>query len=123
LYPVDAKQRARARQVQAWIRSDLMPIRTERTTQVIFYQQIAPALSVEGKQAAEKLFFFADQLLSQGAKNLFGEWSIADVDLSLMLQRLICNGDSMPQWLVDYANYQWLRPSIQAWVKMQRPPL
>lgn len=32
IYPADAKQRARARQVQAWLRSDLLPIRQERST-------------------------------------------------------------------------------------------
>ena len=30
IYPHDLQKRARARQVQAWIRSDLMPIREER---------------------------------------------------------------------------------------------
>jgi len=69
------------------------------------------------------LFFFTEQVLPLGANNLFGDWSIADVDLSLMLQRLICNGDPLPQRLLDYANYQWQRLSIQAWVKMPRPPL
>ncbi len=123
LYPSDAQQRARARQIQAWIRSDLMPIRTERSTQVIFYHRIAPPLSSEGQEAARKLFFFAEQLLPKDEKNLFGEWSIADVDLSLMLQRLIHNRDPVPQRLADYANYQWQRPSIQSWVQMQRPPL
>lgn len=32
LYPTEAHSRARARQVQAWLRSDLMPIRQERST-------------------------------------------------------------------------------------------
>lgn len=123
LFPSDARQRARARQVQAWMRSDLMPIRMERGTTVIFYNQKKPPLSLEAQQAARKLFFFTEQLLPQGARNLFGDWSIADVDLSLMLQRLICNGDEVPPRLADYANYQWQRPSVQAWMKEQRPPL
>ena len=36
LYPTDLRDRARARQVQAWVRSDLMPIREERPTFVVF---------------------------------------------------------------------------------------
>jgi len=123
LYPVDAKHRARARQLQAWLRSDLMPIRSERSTQVIFYRPSATPLSTSAQETARQLFFFTEQVLPLGANNLFGDWSIADVDLSLMLQRLICNGDPLPQRLLDYANYQWQRPSIQAWVKMPRPPL
>jgi len=121
LYPADIKQRARARQIQAWLRSDLMPIRSERSTQVIFIQPAATPLSVDARKTADKLFFVAEQLLPQGAKNLFGEWSIADVDLSLMLQRLICNGDSVPSRLVDYAKYQWQRAAIQEWVALKRP--
>ena len=121
LYPSDARQRARARQVQAWMRSDLMPVRMERGTRVIFYHVKRPPLSAEGQEAARKLFFFVDQLLPAGEQNLFGDWSIADVDLSLMLQRLICNGDQVPTRLADYANYQWQRPSVQAWVALQRP--
>ena len=37
LYPTDPRNRARARQVQAWLRSDLMPIRDERPTIIVFY--------------------------------------------------------------------------------------
>ncbi len=37
LYPANLHDRARARQVQAWLRSDLMPIRIERDTEVVFY--------------------------------------------------------------------------------------
>ena len=36
LYPHDLQKRARARQVQAWLRSDLMTIREERSTDVVF---------------------------------------------------------------------------------------
>jgi glutathione S-transferase len=36
LYPTNPHDRARARQVQAWVRSDLMPIREERPTFVVF---------------------------------------------------------------------------------------
>ena len=38
LYPQDAQARARVRQVQAWLRSDLMALRSERSTEVVFYR-------------------------------------------------------------------------------------
>jgi glutathione S-transferase len=123
LYPSDPRARARARQVQAWLRSDLMPIRQERSTEVIFYGRLAPSLSAAAQDAAKKLFAAADALLSQGGKNLFGSWSIADVDLALMLNRLVMHGDSVPQRLVSYARRQWERPSIQLWADQERPPL
>ncbi len=80
IYPHDLQKRARARQIQAWLRSDLMPIREERSTAVVFDGAKMPDLSEAGRQSAEKLFATATTLLAHGGKNLFGEWSIADAD-------------------------------------------
>ena len=123
VYPADPKQRARARQVQAWLRSDLLPIRQERSTLVVFYGQKMPPLSPAGQAAAHKLIGAAQALLAGNPDYLFGTWSIADVDLAVMLNRLILNGDSVPAELVAYAQRQWQRPSVQAWVNLSRPAL
>ncbi|MBN3786194.1 glutathione transferase [Burkholderia sp. Ac-20353] len=121
LYPADRRQHARARQVQAWLRSDLMPIRTERSTEVLFYGPSSEPLSSLAQASAQKLFAAADKLLAPGAANLFGDWSIADVDLAVMLNRLVLNDDPVPPRLADYARAQWERPSVQRWVKLKRP--
>jgi glutathione S-transferase len=123
LYPTDPRDRARARQIQAWVRSDLMPIRDERPTFVVFNSAKRPALSEAARAAAEQLFSAALALLESRTDNLFGDWSIADVDLAMMLQRLIAHGDTVPQRLIDYANEQWRRPSVQQWINKKRPPL
>ena len=123
VYPADLHQRARARQVQAWLRSDLLPIRQERSTLVVFYGQKMPPLSTVAQAAAHKLIGAAQALLAGQPEYLFGEWSIADVDLAVMLNRLILNRDPVPAELVDYAQRQWQRPSVQAWVNLQRPAL
>lgn len=123
VYPTDLKQRARARQVQAWLRSDLQAIRQERSTLVVFYAQKMPPLSPAGEAAAHKLIQAAQALLAGNPAYLFGAWSIADVDLAVMLNRLILNGDNVPTELVAYAQRQWQRPSVQAWVNLQRPAL
>ena len=124
LYPSNMKARARARQMQAWLRSDFLPIRSERTTVVLFYAPSATPLSVEAQGAAKILFAGATELLSHGEPYLCGaEWCIADVDLALMLNRLVLNGDAVPEHLAAYANRQWQRPSVQLWVNLKRPPL
>jgi len=123
LYPVGLRDRARARQVQAWLRSDLTPIREERPTFVVFCGAKRPTLSPQAIEAAQKLFAAALQLLEGRTEYLFGEWSIADVDLAMMLQRLVAHGDSVPQRLVDYAKHQWHRPSVQRWINHSRPTL
>jgi glutathione S-transferase len=123
LYPTDLRDRARARQIQAWVRSDLMPIREERPTWVVFCGAHKPALSAQALEATHKLFAAALRLLDGRTDNLFGQWSIADVDLAMMLQRLAAHGDPVPQQLVDYANHQWRRPTVQQWINHSRPRL
>ncbi|OZI62355.1 glutathione transferase [Bordetella genomosp. 11] len=120
VYPQDARLRARARQVQAWLRSDLLPIRNERGTDTVFIQPTATPLSAAAREAADKLFRVAEQLLPAQAGNLFGNWCIADTDLALMLNRLTMNGDAVPERLKAYAARQWQRPSVQQWVQQQR---
>jgi glutathione S-transferase len=123
LYPEPPRLRARARQVQAWLRSDLMPIRVERSTEVVFYGRTGAALSRDAVDASEKLFSLADRLLDQGATHLFGSWCIADVDLALMVNRLVLHGDPVPKRLADYAAQQFDRPSVSRWLALDRPPL
>jgi glutathione S-transferase len=123
LYPTDPRDRARARQIQAWVRSDLMPIRDERPTFVVFCGAKRPALSARAREAADTLFSAALALLGGRTDNLFGAWSIADIDLAMMLQRLIVLGDPVPQRLIDYATHQWRRPSVEQWIHKKRPPL
>ncbi|KPD15482.1 hypothetical protein ADM96_32430 [Burkholderia sp. ST111] len=91
---------------EAWLRSDLMSIRQERSTKVIFYDSTMERLSDAAQSIAQKLLFLmAETLLVAGNENLFGKWSIADVDLALMLNRLAPNGDPMPQRLLEYVRY------------------
>jgi glutathione S-transferase len=121
LYPSSIQQRAIARQVQAWLRSDLMPIRDERGTGVIFLGAKKAPLTPAGHASANKLFRAVDLLLKNNSVNLFDEWCIADADLALMLNRLVFAGDAVPQKLVDYAQHQWQRPSVQRWCQLPRP--
>ncbi|MDZ3992294.1 glutathione transferase [Pseudomonas sp. Teo4] len=123
VYPHHPQQRAKARQIQAWLRSDLLPIRQERSTLVVFYGVKSGPLSVSAELAAQKLVDAAQLLLADNPDYLFGQWSIVDVDLALMLNRLILNGDVVPAQLEDYAQRQWQRPSVQEWVTLQRPPI
>lgn len=118
IYPLDLQKRARARQIQAWLRSDLMPIREERSTDVVFAGVKKPVLSETARRAASQLMDTATSLLAHGNQNLFGEWCIADSDLALMLNRLVLNGDDVPQQLVDYASFQWQRASVQRYVAL-----
>jgi glutathione S-transferase len=118
LYPEDVRDRARARQIQAWVRTDLAVVRQERSSDNLFRKpaQPLPALSDAARAAAAKLIAFAEHTLPQGAGQLFKTWSIADFELAFMLNRLVSAGDAVPSRLVDYVHRQWDRSSVQRWI-------
>jgi glutathione S-transferase len=120
--PEGVRERARARMIMHWIRSDLMPIREERPTTTMFYERAKEPLSAAGQAAAKRLVEIAQRLLPDGATTLFGAWSIADSDLAFMLQRLNLNGHELPARLRAFIDAQWARPSVQKWVVRQRLP-
>jgi glutathione S-transferase len=123
LYPRGARERARARQIQAWLRSDLGALREERPTTTMFYARSEQPLSGKGRAAAEKLIRVTEQSLAPGAAQLFDAWSIADSDLAFMLQRLLRNDEPVPERIREYAERQWQRPSVREWVERKRIPL
>ena len=90
---------------------------------VVFYGIKSGPLSPAAEAATRKLFAAAQALLADGREHLFGEWSIADTDLALMLNRLVLNGDVVPPVLAEYAQRQWQRPAVQEWGGFQRPAL
>lgn len=115
LYPEQPFERARARQVQAWLRSDLMPLREERPTSSVFGKEPVKPLTAAGQAAAGRVVQAAEALLPQGGSHLFGAFTIADADLAMMLQRLVANGDPVTARVKAYADAIWARPSIQEW--------
>jgi glutathione S-transferase len=120
LLPADIRQRARARQVMAWVRSDLMPIREERSTNTIFYEPATEPLSRAAERAATKLLAAVDAMLAPGATALFGAFSIADADLTLMLQRLGKSGHPLGDRVQRFVDATWSRPSVRKWVERKR---
>ncbi|HTT70922.1 MAG TPA: glutathione transferase [Anaeromyxobacteraceae bacterium] len=120
LYPQAAPARARARQLQAWVRSDLVPLREERPTSSVFGSKPVKPLSPAAQEAAGRVVRAAEALLPKGAGLLFGEFSIADADLALMLERLVHNGDPVPPRVKDYAEAVFARPSVREWLSKAR---
>jgi len=120
--PRSIHERARARQVLAWVRSDLDALRAERPTTTMFYDATSVPLSDKGRAAADKLIAVGERLLTSDQPQLFGTWSIADADLAFMFQRLLLNGQDIPAKLRTFADTQWKRPSIAEFVAHRRPP-
>ena len=125
LLPRDVKDRARARQIMAWVRSDLDPIRAERSSEYVFYPldtlpPLSP-LSNAALGAVEKLVGFAERVIPADGGALFGAWCIADTDLAMMLQRLVKTNVPLPARLIAFAKREWQRASVEAFVNTPRP--
>ena len=120
--PSDRQQRARARQLMGFLRTDLHALRNERSSESIFYRQSLPPLSAAAQADAQKLAEVAADLLPEGATSLFGAWTIADSELAFCLQRLAANGEAIPAPLQAFVDAQWARPSVQAYATHPRPP-
>lgn len=118
--PQAVRDRARARQIQAWLRSDLLPLREERPTTVVFAAARLGPLGAAARAAADKLFAVALHLLSDERTQLFDAWCVADTDLALMLNRLVLGGDTVPERLARFADRQWQRPAVQQWLALSR---
>jgi glutathione S-transferase len=121
LLPVGARERARARQIMAWLRSDLAALRDERSTVTMFYRFRLPALAAAADRDAQKLIRIAEQTIAAEPGPLFGVWCLADSELAFMLHRLILNGHDVPARVRAYAAAQWQRPSVRAFVEHPRP--
>lgn len=116
LYPQELRARARVRMIQAFVRSDVMPVRSERPTSTLFEGEKPKPFTPEGKAAAARLVAIAERFLPAGAAFVAGSFTPADADLALMLQRLVHNGDPCPERLAKYADAVFTRPSVRAWL-------
>jgi glutathione S-transferase len=117
LYPEEPRARARVRMIQAFVRSDLLPLRAERSTETLFRGASPRPFTAEGKASAERLVRIAERFLPAGASSVAGgAFTIADADLAFMLQRLVGNGDPCPARLADYARAVFRRPSVRRWL-------
>jgi glutathione S-transferase len=120
--PDGLRERARARQILSWLRSDLAQLREERSTATMFQEHQIKPLSPGGVESATKLVAGADALVPHDRPTIAsGGFSLADADLAFALQRLILNDDEVPTRLRAYAELHWERPSVRAFVERTRP--
>jgi glutathione S-transferase len=116
LFPENLVERGHARQVMSYLRTDIMAVREARPTTSVFGPPVTNPLEGKAKQQADELLHVASTFVKPGATTMFTTWSIADADLALALMRLIRNGDTVPEHIRDYANAQWARTSVRAYV-------
>jgi glutathione S-transferase len=120
ILPAGAQQRARARQILGWLRSDLHALRRDRPTESMFYERATTPLSAAGQSDASKLTRIAESLLEGGRATVFERFSVVDADLAFMLARLRLNGDALPASLERFVDAVWQRPSVKVYLDQPR---
>jgi glutathione S-transferase len=116
LLPEDLVERAVARQVMSWLRTDLSALREARPTTSVFGAPVTAPLGDRARKHAGELLAVAARVVPAGRRSIGAAWSIADADLSLALMRLIKNGDDVPAPLRAYAEATWARPSVRVYL-------
>ena len=86
----------------------------------IFYEPATEPLSRAAERAATKLLAATDGLLAPGGTSFFGAFSIADADLTLMLQRLGRSGHPLGDKIQRFVDATWSRPTVRKWVDRKR---
>jgi glutathione S-transferase len=123
IFPEDIRQRARARQLMSWIRSELTAMRAARPSQFLFYpREPPPPLEGAAARQAATLLSVVERLGASASGALFDAWCVADVDVAYALMRLIRSGDPVPAPIRAYAEAVWQRPSVREYVEHARPP-
>lgn len=116
LFPADLVERARARQVMSWLRTDLFALREARPTTSLFGKPTDAPMTAAAQAQADELVRVAARLIPADRTTLFAHWCIADADLALAVMRLVKNGDPVPAHVAAHAEAQWARPSLRAFL-------
>lgn len=114
LFPRDLRQRARARQIMVWLRTDLHTLRHERPTSSVFGEAKIAPLSRAAETEAQQLLAVAERVISPATLSIGDQWTIADCDLALALSRLIRNHYPVSDLVRSYVEATWGRPSLQS---------
>jgi glutathione S-transferase len=120
LLPRELKQRAQARMLMAWLRSDFAALRAERPTHTMFFAKASQPLSAKALLEVTKLTTFCQQFSHFKRGQLFDEWTLVDAELAFMLHRLILNDESIEGEARAYAEKNWQRDSVQKFVNHKR---
>jgi glutathione S-transferase len=120
--PADLRDRARARQLMAWMRQDHGELRRCRPAERIVYTFSVPPLSAEARAHADQLVHVAERLGADERGHIFDRFGIVDVELAFSLMRLVATEFAMPAAVAAYAAAVWERPSMREFIEHPRPP-
>jgi glutathione S-transferase len=125
LLPADVHARAKARQWMAFVRSDVIALRTERSWWMCVYPASVPAslpaMSREAERDARELVDVVTRLWTAGELDP-AQWNMGHADLALTLLRLARTGYPLTDAAKQFLDVNVARPSMRAYLEHPRPP-
>lgn len=126
MLPADRHDRARARQLMAWMRHHHEPLRRERPAEHVTYRRTLPPpppLSREAAEAASAVVRVTERLGADARGAVFsGQFGVIDVELAFALMRLLPDDVPMPARVSEYLAAVLARPSVREFLDHPRPP-
>ena len=126
MLPADRQERARVRQLMAWMRHHHEPLRRERPAEHVTYRRTLPPpppLSREAAEAATALVRVTERLGVDARGAAFaGRFGVVDVELAFALMRLLPDDVPMPARIAEYLAAVLARPSVREFLDHPRPP-
>lgn len=120
ILPAEPRARARARQVMAWLRSDLRALRDERPWQLVVYPSTPlQPMSRAASREADELVALVDWLDGRGE---LAEWNVSHADLAFAMMRLAHAGHAISPAARRLLDRNLERPSVRGYVEHARPP-
>ena len=122
LLPADLHARAKARQWMAFVRSDVMQLRIERSWwRCVYDAPDPPPLSREAERDARELVELVTRLWTQGELDP-AHWNMGHADLALTLLRLWRTKYPLTDAAKTFLEVNVARPSMRAYLEHPRPP-
>lgn len=126
MLPEDRQERARARQLMAWMRHHHEPLRRERPAEHVLYRRNLPVpapLSRAAADAAAAVIRVAERLGADGRGAMFsGRFGVVDVELAFAVMRLTPDDAPVPARVSEYVAAVLARPSVREFLEHPRPP-
>jgi glutathione S-transferase len=125
ILPADPRDRARARQLMAWLRQEHEELRRDRPTERILYPSTRelPPLSAAARASAESIVRVAERLGADAKGHVLGDgFGVVDVELAFNLKRVLMTDVAMPDAIAAYTAAVWARPSVREFLEHPRPP-
>jgi glutathione S-transferase len=117
ILPSEPRARARARQLMAFVRFDVLQLREERSWWMCVYPAQPPPLTPTGEREARELVALAERVAEAHEP-----WNMSHADLALVLLRLARTEYPLPASVERLIDANLARPSVRAYIDHPRPP-